>query len=527
MTHASTAHGLTRRRLLELGVGGALAVPLIDLAAIAPAEATTARWPGKGLDAAQARQVDPTQFLSARRLRAWNVELDELGLRPTGSAKERRYVEALVSRLERAGVKQLHFDSVPFRRWSARKWSLEVVSGPHTGRKAVPAYMPYSGSLAPGGVTAPLVAVDPTQPLAAGSLAGKVALFDVPVLNAKVGLFSALAYKGYDPHHLAPPSAPYVRDWYNNLPQAQANLQAAKAAAAIGILDLGRDATRGSYFPYNGRILAIPGIYVDRDVGSTLRQVAAAGGRVRVELEADVANVKSRNVLGVIPGASKELIAINCHTDGTNGLEDNGPIAIVAIAEYLARLPRHQLPRTILVLLTTGHFAGGIGARQFIHRHRHDLVPRIAAGVTIEHLGAQEWLPNAAGELKPTGNPELGAVFGAPNRALLDAAKAAVRQARADPAFMIPPLNRHPHGADNDAAWPGEGSYLWRWSDQSGGFPDANYITGPTYLLNGGMTTIDKIDFKRMRREAIAFTQMLLRLSHIPAHTLSRIDIPG
>jgi hypothetical protein len=510
----------------SVGARGALAVPLIDLTSIASAEAT-ARWPSRQLDAAQARRVDSGQFLSAGQLRAWDVELDALGLRPTGSATERSYVDALVSRLERAGVKQLHFDSVPFRRWSASKWSLAVITGPGTGPKRVAAYMPYSGSLAPRGVTAPLVAVDPTTPLRAGSLAGKVALFDVPVLNATLGLFEALEYKHYDPHHLAPPTTPYVRDWYNTMPQAQANLQAAGATAAIGILDLGPNAAQGSYFPYNGLIRAIPGIYVDRVVGAQLRQVAAAAGTVRVELEAHVANVNSRNLLGVIPGASKELVAINCHTDGTNGLEDNGPIAIVAIAQYLARIPRHRLPRTILILLTTGHFAGGIGARAFISRHRHDLVPRIAASVTIEHLGAQEWLANAAGELQPTGNPEAGAFFGAPNRALLDAATAAVAQAKAAPAFVIPPLNRIPHGADNDAAWPGEGSYLWKWSSTSGGIPNANYITGPTYLLNGGINTIDKIDFSRMRNEAIAFTQMLLELSRRAPGTFSRIDLPG
>jgi hypothetical protein len=526
MIHQSSIHGVTRRRLLELGARGALMLPLTDLNVIAGGE-SPARWPRTRLGAAQARAVDPAQFLSARQLWAWGVELDALGLRPTGSTAERAYVDALASRLERAGVQQLHFDSVPFRRWSPRRWSLAVVSSAGASPKHVAGYVPYSGSLAPGGVSAPVVAVDPTQPLRAGSLAGKVALFDVPVIRITLGVFEALGYKRYDPHHLAPASTPYVRDWYNNMPSALDNLQAAGAEAAIGILDLGPGAARGLYTPYDGLIRAIPGVYVDRVVGAQLRQVAASGGEVRVELEAHVANANGRNLLGVIPGASNELIAINCHTDGTNGLEDNGPIAIVAISQYLARIPRHLLPRTILVVLTTGHFAGGIGARTFISRHRHDLVPQTAAAVTIEHLGAQEWLPNAAGELHATGNPEPGAFFAAPNRALLDAATAAVAQAHAAPAFMIPPLYRNPHGADNYAAWPGEGSYLWKWSNSSGGVPDANYITGPTYLLNGDFKTVDKIDFTQMGREAIAFTQMLLSLSHIAPRTLSRIDIPG
>ena len=526
MIEEGMTRGVTRRRLLELGARGAVALPLTELAAIGSAEAA-ARWPSKQLIGVRAQRVDRGQFLSAGQLRAWDVELDALGLRPTGSQTEHKYVDALVSRLERAGVQQLHFDSVPFRRWSPSKWSLRVITGPGTGPQRVAAYVPYSGSLAPGGVTAPLVAVDPTQPLPAESLAGKVALFDVPVIELTLGVFESLAYKNYDPQHLAPPATRYVRDWYNNMPPALDNLHAAKAAAAIGILDLGPGAAQGLYTPYDGLIRAIPSIYVDRAVGAQLRRVAAAAGTVRVELEARVAHVNSRNVLGVIPGAREELVAINCHTDGTNGLEDNGPIAIVAISQYLARIPRHLLPRTILVLLTTGHFAGGIGARHFVNHHRRDLVPRIAAAVTIEHLGAQEWLPNAAGELQATGKPEPAAIFGAPNRALLDAGHGAVAQAQAGPAFMIPPLYRNPHGADNYAAWPGEGSYLWKWSSTSGGVPDANYITGPTYLLNGGFKAVDKIDFIRMRSEAIAFTQMLLKLSRVPAHTLSRIDIPG
>ena len=46
--------------------------------------------------------------------------------------------------------------------------------------------------------------------------------------------------------------------------------------------------------------------------------------------------------------------------------------------------------------------------------------------------------------------------------------------------------------------------------------PTANYITGPTYLLNWGITTTDKVNFSRVRAEAIAFTEMILRLGRTP-----------
>ena len=46
--------------------------------------------------------------------------------------------------------------------------------------------------------------------------------------------------------------------------------------------------------------------------------------------------------------------------------------------------------------------------------------------------------------------------------------------------------------------------------------PTSNYITGPTYLLNRGIRTTDMVNFKRVRAEAIAFTEMILRLGRTP-----------
>ena len=58
-----------------------------------------------------------------------------------------------------------------------------------------------------------------------------------------------------------------------------------------------------------------------------------------------------------------------------------------------------------------------------------------------------------------------------------------------------------------------------------GAIPTANYIAGPSYLLNWGIPTMDKLDIGRMRRELLAFTQMLLDLSRVPAARLRRLDL--
>ena len=209
-------------------------------------------------------------------------------------------------------------------------------------------------------------------------------------------------------------------------------------------------------------------------------------------------------------------MTLHCHTDGSNALEDNGPYAIVAMSQYLARLPRQALPRTIMVLLTTGHFAGGNGSRAFCKRHRNGLVKRTNAAITIEHLGTREWDELPSGKMGPTGRMEPGAIFTPGSKALVNASLATLRRAKASPAGPLHPLNAEADGGPNEAAWPGEGQYLFA----RGGIADANYISGPTYLLNWGITTTDKLDFRAIRRQSIAFTEMILKLGRTPRKRL-------
>jgi hypothetical protein len=333
-----------------------------------------------------------------------------------------------------------------------------------------------------------------------------------------VGFFKKLALYAYDPQNTLSAQTPYERP-HNEIAPIDTLLRRIEAAGAIGaiaVLDAPAEAARGAYYPYDGRLRRLPALFVDRDAGAALKTLADGGTNVRLVLTAQVKDVETRNLIGIIPGASKELTVINSHTDGTNGIEDNGPNAIVAIAQYLVRLRQQALPRTIMILLTSGHFAGGNGAVDFLNRHRGDgLLGRIGAVVTIEHLGAQEWLADAQGQLAPSGQPELSALFTPRVAALVDASEAVLRLADARRSFVMPPLNPENKGK-GASVWPGEGQYFWG----DGDIPTVNYISGPSYLLHWGVTTADKVDYERMRRESIAFTQMLLDLSRVPVGKL-------
>ena len=512
---------ISRRQLL-LGAGGLGLAAMGGTMLPEPAAGATPAWPAGRLPAAAATTVDPTQFLSVGQLRQWHAELDAMGMRSTGSPVHERYIEILVDRLVRARVEHVHTEPVPLEKWTARRWSLVAVDAA-SSPIATSSYIPYSGSTSDAGITGRLTLVEPGTAPTAGSLSGRIALFDVPVAPVAYATMEAISYGVYDPQRSIDPSADYSRPWggVSGLITLLDALPASGAIGCVGIIDLPSAGAHGSYYPYDGHIRTVPGVFVDAVGGSQLQAMASAGRDVRLTLTAATEPMVSRNVVGLIPGRTDELVILNSHTDGPNAVEDNGPNTIIAMAQYLRRLPPGALPRSVLVSLTTGHFHGGIGQVTFARAHRDSTLRSAACALTLEHLGALEWEEDAEGAMALTGRPELGVIFVPENRAMVRASLAALQRAGAGPALVLRPYVTA-EGSPNGYGWPGEGTQLW----SEGEVMTMNYITGPTYLLNWGVPTLDKCDLTRMRREALAFTQMTLDLCRVPRASLAALDLP-
>jgi len=251
-------------------------------------------------------------------------------------------------------------------------------------------------------------------------------------------------------------------------------LAGAGAAGTVGIWhDLPGSWAR-QYSPYDGVFRPIPGLWVDSVEGATLKEKAASGEVATITLQATTQDVVTHNLIGFIPGESKQLTVLHTHTDGTNGMEENGQIGILATAQYLARLPRRALGRTVMVMLSTGHFAGGVGIRHFLAQHAATLVPRITSIVTLEHLGCREFLPDEQGVPVSTGQSELG------------------------------------------VGWPGEGVYFWWY----GSIPTSNYITGPYGLITADLDTTGMVDYRLMRKIAISTVRTVIQLGRTPRQDL-------
>jgi hypothetical protein len=511
--------GTTRREAIKWGIATGAAASFGGL--LSPSLGVAREWPRGRLRARDALKVNPGEFLSVAQLQSWQDALNDIGLRATGSRTHAKYVDDLAARLERTGVK-VKTDYVPLRRWTPGEPSLAVLEGADAGAVTVASYVPYSGSTPESGVTAPLVA-DPGGTLAPGSLTGKILLFDVADASLSNAFFDAIDYG--TPHHPAgyDASAPYIRPW---LAQGSvgSRLQAAKAAGAVGavaVLNVPFEAAVGTYMPYDGKLRDIPALFVDKDTAKGLRRVATGAGTVRLTLAASVDSITTPNVYAIIPGASEELVVLHSHHDGTNGVEENGQEAIVAAAQYLARLPKRSLQRSVLILLSTGHFAGdALGTETFITRHTDDLIARTNAAVTIEHVGAREWLPNSAGKYELTGKYELGGYFAAPYKPIIDLARTSLLQAKATDDRVMKPFSpdaRSPNGK----RWPGDGEGFWALA----GLPSLNFITGPNYLLAADFDTSEMVDPAAIRRQTITATDLVLQLTRLSKEQIGKPDL--
>ncbi|MCC7702975.1 PA domain protein [Janthinobacterium sp. GW460P] len=521
---------LTRRRGSFLSSGRYsryvlhLVCTLAAAAALSACASKPGPWPARALPPSAAVKVDATQFLPKKQLVDWQVDLDERRLRATGSARHEAYIDALHERLARAGVKQLRFEPFSFRQWSVQmdNWCLQVMDGDRPGVLQSAGYIPYSGVTPPSGITARVAYLAPgARPDA--SLAGKLVLVDMPALAWTGQAFHQTAVHVHDPHKAMEPDTPYARPFQRLGPLITVldGLQAAGAAGVIVILDTPTVTADGLYAPNDGKVRQLPGVFVDRGLGQRLRESVLAGTApvLRLTMAASVRQVQTHNLVGIIPGKSEELMVLASHTDGTNGLDDNGANAIVDMAQYLTRLPQDSLPRSVMLLLTSGQLAGDVGMGEFFDRHQNDgLLQRVAAMLSIGHLGALEVLPGSDGYLRLTGRFEPAAVFAPRTPALMDASYAMLKQADVAPAFVLPSTE----SGTKYGAWPGELQYL-RASQR---IPTVRYVAQPHYLLSHGIDTVTQLDYRLMQRQTVAWMQMLLDLSRVPHADLRQETAP-
>jgi hypothetical protein len=464
------------------------------------------------------RSVAPPSLLNVKDMRKLTSVEARFGARPTGSESHEAFTGWLERKLKRVRGIKLRSIDYPIERWQARSTELSAdgsvlpVAGP----------IPYSEPTGPGGVTAPLLYRKPGEPITPATAAGKiVAVEDAPITYPYSVFFpGSLGIAGYDPVGLDP-AGPYTRE-----SRVEATfLRQAQAAGAAGLIivkDLPLSDIRGFYRPYSATKWTIPGAFVGADEGVRLEQAATGGGTATLAVDAFFAPGSTRTLLATLPGkrprASK--VVVESHTDGMNPVWDNGPIAMIAMARYLSSLGKACRPRRVQFAFTTGHLYGSIGSEDMAERldARFDS-GSVAGAIALEHLGAREYatVPREDGpgnRLVRTSTHELTLIAVTQSAALRGAVIKAVKRSQLDRSVILVGTDVPvPERVPPNCSFGGEGTAYERLL-----VPTVGVITGPRILFTPGYG-VEAIDFRFMRKQTIAFTNLLMKMSRmsIPA----------
>lgn len=475
-------------------------------------------------------QMDSGALPSMETLRNWNAFVAVLGVRPTASPANEAYIDWVEQKMRGIpGVEPMVTYPLTVDRWLEREVTLAVGSDAQSlADVPVAAAVPYAQVTT--GVTAPLVFVPSATAISSADVGGKIVVRDVVPGSVPNAVFTALSYVTYDPDVTLLPTDNYERDWLSNDQRIQDLLQAkeAGAAAVLFIQPFPRDQVRGYYAPYEGYFWGVPALYLGVDEGDAIKEKLAAGQPLvgSITLAADRETASTRSITFTLPGASPERIVIASHTDGTNALEDNGPVAIVALAQAFAQLPAECRPRTIEFGFTAAHFyqSTGTGAGRYANILDGEYGEgKVAFVIAIEHLGAREYARKArigtpGDELAQTGLSEPLGWFVSESPALVGASIAAIvgRDLKRTTVLRgadLPGAHVPPH-----CSYGGEGG---PYHDHL--LPTIALISGPWFLFDPAFG-IEAIDSSLMRAQTLAIGDVVLSVASLPREVIAGAD---
>ena len=365
-------------------------------------------------------ELDLTRLKSKEQVLADMHAMNGFGTRLTGSEGQNAFVAFLKQRAEALGY-QTYSDLYSFDRWEAQRSSITIHRIRGDEPVAVSSVWPYSGETGPLGVTGEAVEVFGKH-INYLHARGKIALFTVSDLGripSGIAFNQRGAYPGgtnIPAFYKGPVATSFV-----NVPF----LQVAKAAGVKAVIciwkGMSRGMVQGQYLPFIQDYQGIPALWVCEEEGEKLRAAARNGDKVTLVLEAKKEkNAASESFYCVKRGKNPtEAIIVNTHTDGVNCVEENGPIALLAMMEYLKDA---ELERSVIFVFVTGHFRlpafkqNDIQATSKWLKNHRDLWDgrsghiKAVAGLAVEHLGCREW-KDVNGEYRETNPIDIEIVY--------------------------------------------------------------------------------------------------------------------
>lgn len=446
-------------------------------------------------------------------------KMNSFGIRTTGSGAQRDFVNYLKDEIHQMGL-PTYSDLYSFNRWKERSSSLTIHSYGKDEEIEVSSAWPYSGETGPLGVTAEVVEIFGKH-LNYLPAAGKIALVNVHDLGKIPSGIAFNQRKSY-PAGLNVPAyykGPVATSFVNIPLLSAAKLAGVKAVICIW-QGMSREMVKGQYLPFILGYQGIPCLWVCEEDGEKLIHAAKVKNKVTLVLDAKKEKMaNSESFYTVLEGKNKdEAIIVNTHTDGVNCVEENGPIAMLAMMKYLKQC---ELERSIIFVFVTGHFRlpsfkqNDIQASSKWLKNHRDMWDgknghiKAVAGVAVEHLGAVEW-KDVDGVYQKTNDIDAELVYTA-NKTMDD-----IYYKSLEGRTLVRTISLKGHNILHF----GEGQPL-----RNVGIPDIGFVPAPDYLTAVSENhEMDKFSIDLMYEQIQSFVKMVLLIDETPTKEIGSPD---
>lgn len=476
--------------------------------------------------------VGDRAFASATQLRATMGRIVGFGqLRNAGSQSHNQELRWLDGRLKRIPGLRVRSDPYWVRSWQpttparkgqgmdlARAGELRITKlGGSETRIRVAGSVPYALPTNNRGSGGPLVYLPPGRQITAQNAADRVVIRDFPQASIPAAGIQFLSL--YITPDLATQTGAYARPYLAPLDQEMWNAGTAGAAGIVFVFDVPEKQVRGYWDPHNGTHYKVPGLFVGADQGDQLKALAAVGRSARVVVHARSKRAKTRNLIATLPGQSPQRIVLSTHTDGATWVQENGVAGVLALARYLAELPKQCRPRTFQFEFGSGHLGFARDGTELYARKLDQQYDQgsVAFAFALEHMGTREILPvpDADGSGQPlafTGQGEAYLFGAGDSEALRQAAVNATKARNLDHTAVLRGLGVPVAGqAPPICSMGGIGTAF-----QSHLIPTLAMISGPWSLWAPSFGP-RAVDFNRMRSQLLAAGDAVLALQGLPS----------
>ncbi|MDP7051740.1 MAG: M28 family peptidase [Verrucomicrobiota bacterium] len=371
--------------------------------------------------------------------------------------------------------------------------------------------VPYTGWTADGGVQSGAVYVGngSDEAFDAADVSDKLVVADMQFGELNAAHLKSGSRFIHDPGGTIPDGPLHCANWL--IPNFRVYYEAWKRGASSFIGLLGEMPIDGCemYVPYDGFLKKTPAAWVGREHAATIRSAVTNGESLHFTSTGEGRTVDSHNVVGILPGRTDEYILLTCHHDApfASAVEDGSGLSVLlALAKVFAQ-SGEPLERGLIFLASSGHFHGGIGCREFVAKHKGELLEKIVAAIGIEHI-AEEAEGNASGGYKKTGQAETRALFVDNTPELLRVLEEEVKSIDLSRTLAVDAYLFGPEPPCDSAPF------------FTAGIPSVCHISGPLYLFDPH-DTLEMVRQEDLPKVAEMFYRVIRRIDTIPADALA------